>query len=169
VRRRLFVTLAALGLLVGLPGGALAAGSGSQVSASAAPTAIPRAYASLERVTEADELGFARPGGLAWDRQLGRLRVFDVARAGRGVAMTTAGALKGQISGNGTAGNLQALAGVRLDRNVLGATLRGMAVNPANGHRFVFAPATGTLSHRPPIRPTRQAVSPSTSPTPAGW
>jgi hypothetical protein len=135
---------AVAGLALSLPGGVLAVRAPRVAPRAAAPAAAPRAYASVERVTEAADIGVARPGGLAWDNVARRLRVFDAARAGKGVAMTLAGSATSAIAGDGAAGSLRGAAVARI-RAALGANLRGLAGNASNGHLFVYAPATHSL------------------------
>jgi hypothetical protein len=145
VRRRLLAVTAVAGLIVALPGGVLAArtSSGTPVRSTGAP-AIRRAFANLERVTAADELGFARPGGLAWNAAAKRLSVFDLARPGRGVEATSAGAPIRAITGNGAAGTFSGANAARVRVSLTG-TFRGLAVHPTSHHLFTYAPASRTL------------------------
>jgi hypothetical protein len=139
VPRRLFAVIGVAGLLAATPGGALAADQ-SQVSAAG----VPRAFAALERITSADELGIARPAGVAWNAQTKRLSVFDAARPGRGIEVTSAGTPIRAISGSAAAG---ALAGPNAAavRAALSGTLRGLAVHPISRDLFTYAPSTRTL------------------------
>jgi hypothetical protein len=143
VRRRLFVSIATLGMLASLPGVVLAGASGLATSV-AVSAAVPRAYAGLERVMGSDELGFARPGGVAWSARETRLLVFDAARPGSGIAVSTAGRINRAVSGDAAAGSLRGAAAIRA-RASLGGVLRGLGVHPRTGHRFVYAPTTRTL------------------------
>jgi hypothetical protein len=140
VRRRLFASLAVVGLIASLPGAVLAA-----PSAVTGGAATPRAYASLERVTGAEDLGFARPSGLVWSAADRQLLVFDAARQGAGVAMATSGRLGRQVTGDAAAGSFRGARAARIDAAALGGSLRGLAVNAANGHQFVYAARTATL------------------------
>jgi len=144
VSRRILLAFTTAILAVGSPSSVVGLTNGPEVARRVASAVAP-GYASVERVIEVDEIGFARPSGVAWDAQARRLQVFDAARPGQGVAMTTAGAARVQIAGDGAAGAFRTNAGVRIDRAALGADLRGLAVNPANRHLFTFAPATRTL------------------------
>ena len=141
MRRRLFALAAIAGLMASLPTAALAA---SPVSGTASTSTVPRAYASVERITPADELGVARPAGLSWNAGTGRLSVFDAARPGRGVEVTSAGAPTRAISGSSTAGTF-AGANATAARAGLTGTLRGLAADPTSGHLFTYAPSTHTL------------------------
>jgi hypothetical protein len=143
VRLRLFVSIATVGLLASLPGVVLAGASGS-ATPFAVTAAAPRAYAGLERVMGSDEIGFARPGGVAWSAREARLLVFDAARPGSGVAISTAGRINRAVAGDAAAGSLRGAAASRARASV-GGVLRGLAVHPGTGHQFVYAPASRTL------------------------
>lgn len=142
MRRRLLVMSAIAGLLAALPTGALAADPSTGSTSTLA--AVPRAYASLERITPANELGVVRPSALAWNAQTKRLSVLDAARPGRGVEVTSAGARTRTISGNATAGTFTGTKAGTV-RAALSGTLRGLAVSPTSRHLFTYAPATRTL------------------------
>jgi hypothetical protein len=141
VRRRLFAVAAIAGLITALPTGALAA---PPSSGTASTSAVPSAYASVERITPADELGVARPGAVAWNAQTQRLSVLDAARPGRGIEATSAGAPMRAISSNAAAGTI-AGASAEVVRAALPGTLRGLAVDPTSRHLFTYAPSTHTL------------------------
>jgi hypothetical protein len=143
VRRRLSVFIAGLGMLASMPGGVLAGHPGTATQLAVSAT-VAHGYASLERITAPDELGFARPAGVAWAAGEGRLFVFDGARPGHGVAISTAGRVARAVAGDAASGTLRGAAAT-LARASLGATLRGLAVHPKTGHRFVYEPAARTL------------------------
>jgi hypothetical protein len=144
VRSRLIALTAIAGLLLAMPGSALAAGPTSSMPALSPAGAVPLAYASVERITGADELGIARPAGVAWNARTQRLSVFDAARPGRGIEATLAGAPTRAISGSAEAGTLAGANATRV-RAALAGPLRGLAVDPTGGHLFTYAPSTRTL------------------------
>ncbi len=113
----------------------------------AADPTVPEAYGSVERVLSADETGVAIPVSVAWDAAGKRLVIVDGRRPAAAVGLTTGGAERGRL----TAAAARAIAkpshdaALSLDTRSTGVDPATVALDPATGHRFAWAPDTRTI------------------------
>ncbi len=110
-------------------------------------TSVPKAYASVERVLDADETGVVRPAAIAWDAAEQRLLITDAARPGSPVAMSTTGAARGRATAE--AARSLGQAGLRAARGLglaaVGAEASTVAVDSVTGHHFAWSPESATV------------------------
>ena len=110
-------------------------------------TAVPEAYASVERVLGAEETSVARPAVVAWDAAGGRLVVADANRPREAVSLDVSGSPNGRL----TAAALRILAeparsaARSLPLGVTGVDRATVALDITSGHRFAWAPSTKTI------------------------
>lgn len=108
---------------------------------------VPQAYASVERVLEADETGVIRPVDIVWDAGAQHLVITDGDRPERALALSTAGATRGAVTAAAarSLGDRARAAAQGPDFGVRGVDPLTLAVNPANGHRFAWSPDSQTV------------------------